>query len=71
LEVCALLDRPMRRIVPLDVRYTGAEIPDVFVLGYGLHLADLYRNVPRVVEADRRVASDEPRAYLHELYRAG
>ena len=70
-EVCALLDRPVRRIVPLDVRYTGAEIPDVFVLGYGLHLADLYRNVPRVVEADRRVASDEPRAYLHELYRAG
>jgi len=41
------------------------------VLGYGLHLADLYRNVPRVVEADRRVARDAPDAYLDTLYRAG
>ena len=35
-EVCALLDRPARRILPLTVRYVGREIPDVFVLGYGL-----------------------------------
>jgi hypoxanthine phosphoribosyltransferase len=69
LEVCALLDRPVRRIVPLDVRYVGAEIPDVYVLGYGLHQADLYRNVPRVVEADRRIAQDDPAAYVEALYR--
>src|SRR5262249_13950366 len=49
LEVCAFLDRATRRIVPLPVRYVGAEIGDVFVLGYGLHVADLYRNLPRVV----------------------
>ena len=70
IEVCALLDRPMRRIVPTDVRYVGAEIPDVFVLGYGLHQADLYRNVPRVVEADRRIAREVPEAYVGALYRA-
>jgi hypoxanthine phosphoribosyltransferase len=69
LDVCALLDRPVRRIVPLEVRYVGAEIPDVYVLGYGLHQADLYRNVPHVVEADRRVAQDDPAAYVAALYR--
>ena len=71
LEVCALLDRQARRIVPLPVRYVGAVIPDVFVLGYGLHLADLYRNVPRVVVADRDVVRHDPGAYLGELYGGG
>ena len=42
-DVCTLLDRPARRILPVPVRYVGVEIPDVFVLGYGLHHADLYR----------------------------
>jgi hypoxanthine phosphoribosyltransferase len=68
LDVCTMLDRPARRIVPLRVRYVGSEIPDVFVLGYGLHQADLYRNVPRVVEADPRVLRDDPAAYLPALY---
>ena len=68
LDVCTMLDRSARRIVPLRVRYVGSEIPDVFVLGYGLHQADLYRNVPRVVEADPRVLRDDPGAYLPALY---
>jgi hypoxanthine phosphoribosyltransferase len=68
IDVCTLLDRPVRRIVPIDVRYVGVEIGDVFVLGYGLHQADLYRNLPHVVEADRRVARDEPAAYVGVLY---
>jgi hypoxanthine phosphoribosyltransferase len=68
LDVCTLLDRPVRRIVPLPVRYVGEEIDDVFVLGYGLHYADLYRNVPYVVEADRRVVLDRPAAYVDALY---
>jgi hypoxanthine phosphoribosyltransferase len=68
LEVCALLDRPVRRIVPLDVRYRGVEIPDVFVLGYGLHLAELYRNLDEVYEADRRVVRVDPGAYVDVLY---
>lgn len=68
LDVCALLDRSARRIVPLRVRYVGTVIPDVFVLGYGLHLADLYRNVPRVVEADRHIVQYDPGAYVGALY---
>jgi hypoxanthine phosphoribosyltransferase len=68
LDVCTMLDRSARRIVPLRVRYVGSEIPDVFVLGYGLHQADLYRNVPRVVEADPRVLRADPGAYLPALY---
>ncbi|MFI5053444.1 MAG: phosphoribosyltransferase [Acidimicrobiia bacterium] len=68
-SVCTLLDRRARRILPVAVRYVGVEIPDVFVLGYGLHRADLYRNVPRVVEADRDVVQDDPAAYVDVLYR--
>lgn len=69
LEVCTLLDRPARRIVPLHVRYRGEEIPDVFVLGYGLHHQDLYRNLPVVVEVDRRALRDDPGAFVDALYR--
>jgi hypoxanthine phosphoribosyltransferase len=71
LDVCTLLDRPVRRIVPLTPRYVGEEIDDVFVLGYGLHHVDLYRNVPYVVEADRRVVLDRPAAYVDVLYGGG
>lgn len=70
LDVCTLLDRAARRIVPIPVRYVGVTIPDVFVLGYGLHVADLYRNVPRVVKADRRAVQQDAGAYLTALYRA-
>jgi hypoxanthine phosphoribosyltransferase len=69
-DVCALLDRPARRILPVAARYVGVEIPDVFVLGYGLHRADLYRNVPRVVIADRDVVAATPDAYVDALYDA-
>lgn len=67
-DVCTLLDRPARRILPVAVRYVGMEIPDVFVLGYGLHRADLYRNLPRVVVADREVVASTPDAYVDALY---
>ncbi len=67
-EVCTLINRPVRRIVPLAVRYVGHEVPDVFVLGYGLHIADLYRNVPSVVEADRELVRARPDAYVDALY---
>jgi hypoxanthine phosphoribosyltransferase len=68
LDVCTLLDRPVRRIVPQPVRYVGQQIEDVFVLGYGLHYADLYRNVPYIVEVDRRVVLQRPEAYIDALY---
>jgi hypoxanthine phosphoribosyltransferase len=69
-EVCTLLDRRARRILPVPVRYVGLEIPDVFVLGYGLHRADLYRNLDRVVAADRDVVGRDPWAYVAVLYGA-
>lgn len=68
LDVCALLDRPARRILPLDVRYVGVVIPDVYVLGYGLHHEDRYRNLPCVVVADRDVVVSDPDAYVPLLY---
>lgn len=71
LELCTLLDRPVRRIVPLEVRYRGAEIPDVFALGYGLHLAELYRNLDQVYEADQRTVRADPTAYVEALYGVG
>ena len=64
-ELCALLDRSARRIVPLDLRYVGLELAgDAFVLGYGLHYAERYRNLPVVVEADRAAVVADPDAYL-------
>jgi hypoxanthine phosphoribosyltransferase len=48
LRVCALLDKPERRQVPIRVDYVGFEIPDKFVVGYGLDFAEGYRNLPFV-----------------------
>lgn len=48
LRVCALLDKPERRTVPITVDYVGFEIPDKFVVGYGLDFAEGYRNLPFV-----------------------
>jgi hypoxanthine phosphoribosyltransferase len=48
LSVCALLDKPERRQVPIDVDYVGFVIPDKFVVGYGLDFAEGYRNLPFV-----------------------
>jgi hypoxanthine phosphoribosyltransferase len=48
LEVCALLTKPDRRKVELPIRYTGFEIPNRFVIGYGLDYGEKYRNLPFV-----------------------
>jgi hypoxanthine phosphoribosyltransferase len=52
LEVCALLTKPDRRKVDLPTRYVGFEIPDRFVVGYGLDYAERYRNLPFVAVLD-------------------
>jgi hypoxanthine phosphoribosyltransferase len=48
LEVCALLTKPARREIDVPVRYVGFEIPNRFVVGYGLDFAERYRNLPYV-----------------------
>ena len=48
LEVCALLTKPARREVEVPVRYVGFEIPNRFVIGYGLDFAERYRNLPYI-----------------------
>ncbi|MBC7320925.1 hypoxanthine phosphoribosyltransferase [bacterium] len=49
LKVCTLLDCPSRRIVDIPVDYRGFEIPDVFVVGYGLDYKERYRNLLDIV----------------------
>ncbi len=48
LRLCTLLDKPERRVSPVKVDYTGFEIPDEFVVGYGLDYAQRYRNLPYI-----------------------
>jgi hypoxanthine phosphoribosyltransferase len=48
LDVCALLTKPERREIEVAVRYVGFEIPNRFVIGYGLDFAERYRNLPYV-----------------------
>jgi hypoxanthine phosphoribosyltransferase len=48
LEICALLTKPERREVDVPVRYVGFEIPNRFVIGYGLDFAERYRNLPYI-----------------------
>lgn len=48
LEVCTLLDRKARRIIDVDLKYVGFEIPDKFVVGYGLDYRQRYRNLPYI-----------------------
>ncbi len=53
LEVCALLTKPGRRKIDLPIRYVGFEIPDRFVVGYGLDYRERYRNLPYVAALER------------------
>ena len=68
LEVCTLLDRVRRRIVPLPTRYCGVVIDDEFMLGYGLDYGERYRNHPGLVVGDLRVLERNPDAYVSSLF---
>ena len=48
LRLCAFLDKPSRRLVPVEADYVGRKIPDVFVVGYGLDYAQRYRSLPYI-----------------------
>ena len=59
LEICALLTKPDRREIEVPVRYVGFEIPNRFVIGYGLDFAERYRNLPYVGVLDPSLIPDE------------
>ena len=48
LRLCTLLDKPDRRVIDVKVDYTGFQIPDEFVVGYGLDYDQMYRNLPYI-----------------------
>jgi len=48
IEVCVLFDRPYRRLIDIPLAYQGFELPDRFVVGYGLDVNGYYRNLPYV-----------------------
>ncbi len=48
LALCALLDKPARRLVPVEAEFVGAKIPDAFVVGYGLDYAQRWRSLPYI-----------------------
>ncbi|MGD9567994.1 MAG: hypoxanthine phosphoribosyltransferase [Sedimentibacter sp.] len=47
-EICTILDKPDRRAIDLEIKYTGFQVPDEFVVGYGLDYAEKYRNLPYI-----------------------
>ncbi len=47
-RLCTLLDKPARRKVQVDIDYRGLEVPDEFIVGYGLDYAEQYRNFPEI-----------------------
>lgn len=59
LRVCALLDKGRERVKPVELDYTGFQIPDRFVVGYGLDYAQLYRNLPYIGILKPSVYEDE------------
>jgi hypoxanthine phosphoribosyltransferase len=52
LEMCILLNRPRHRIIEVEPAYIGFEIPDTYVVGYGLDYREQYRNLPYIVKFD-------------------
>ena len=48
LKICTFLDKPQSRKVPIEADYIGKEIPDKFVIGYGMDYNEKYRNLPFV-----------------------
>jgi hypoxanthine phosphoribosyltransferase len=54
LEICSLLDKPSRRKTEIDIAFKGFEIPDEFVVGYGLDYSGRWRNLPEIHTLKKR-----------------
>jgi len=55
LRVCTLLDKPSRRQVPVELDYVGFQVPDEFLVGYGLDYSQRYRNLPYIAVLKRDI----------------
>ncbi|MCX7872764.1 MAG: hypoxanthine phosphoribosyltransferase [Verrucomicrobiae bacterium] len=55
LKTCVLLDKPSRRVVNISADYVGFEIPDFFVVGYGLDFAERFRNLPFIAVLKKEI----------------
>jgi hypoxanthine phosphoribosyltransferase len=60
LQVCALLDKSERRLIPIETKYIGFTIPNEYVVGYGLDHRELYRNLPFICVLKRHVYEHHP-----------
>lgn len=69
ISVCALLDKSVRRIAPVEIRYRGFDCPDRFVVGYGLDHAERYRNLRCILEVDPQELEEDPLALVPHLRR--
>jgi hypoxanthine phosphoribosyltransferase len=71
LEVCVLVDKVSRRVVPVDARFVGFARDEPYLVGYGLDHAERYRNVPVLAAADPLLLAAEPDGLVPALYDRG
>ena len=69
LRAATLLDKTARRIIPVPLKFSAFEIPDVFVVGYGLDYQGLYRNVPDILAVrDLARLANDPRLMVAQFF---
>ena len=66
--VCTLLDRRVRRVVPVEIDFAGVEVSDSFVIGFGLDHEGRYRNLRLVAAADVELLTADPDVYVPVFY---
>ena len=67
-EVCTLLDKTARRVLPVPLRFVGLATEEAYAVGYGLDHAERYRNLDLLVAVDQAALADDPDAHIAELY---
>lgn len=70
-RIATLADKAARRLLPLEPDYVALEVPDRFLIGYGLDQRGRYRNVPGLWGVDAAAVAEDPDRHLAALYRTG